>query len=101
MSEITSAQRKYLSKQAHNLEPVVMIGRKGFTEEIIEAVNQALESHELIKVRFVDFKADRALISEQLAAKNNACLVRIIGNIAILYRECDIKEKRRYRLPSK
>ncbi|GAB6089689.1 YhbY family RNA-binding protein [Spirochaeta dissipatitropha] len=101
MSEITSSQRKYLSKQAHNLEPVVMVGRKGFTEEIIEAVNQALESHELIKVRFVDFKAERALISEQLAVKNNASLVRIIGNTAILYRECENTEKRRYRLPSK
>jgi RNA-binding protein len=48
---LTSAQRKELKARAHSLEPVVIIGGKGLTAEVVGEIDRALKSHELIKVR--------------------------------------------------
>ena len=90
--DITSKQRKALSKKAHHLDPVVMVGQQGLTEGVVKAVDKALEDHELIKVRFIDFKEGRREISSEMAEKTGSLLVRVIGNVAILYRENDDKE---------
>ncbi len=100
MKELTSTQRRYLSRMAHDVSPQVMIGKMGFTDAILEAVDGALERDELVKVRFIGFKADRFAISEQLAQRLLASLIRIIGNVAILYRQNNELEKRRLRLPA-
>ena len=59
MIEITSKQRKVLEKAAHSLEPVVIVGQNGVTDSLTEKVAQSLEAHELIKVKFNDFKDDK------------------------------------------
>ena len=84
---LTSSQRNRFSRLAHKLKPVVYIGKAGFTEKILLATDQALEAHELIKIKFIDFKAQKQEISAQLAQDLDAILVRIIGNIAILFRK--------------
>ena len=49
--ELTSKQRKYLEKLAHNLNPVVIVGGAGVTEGVEQMVNNTLASHELIKIK--------------------------------------------------
>ena len=49
-------QKKYLKGLAHGLKPTVFIGQKGVTPAVIQSVDEALDAHELIKVKFVDFK---------------------------------------------
>ena len=56
MTKLKGAQKKYLKSLAHKLKPVVFIGQKGMTETLSTAIDQALNDHELIKIRFVDFK---------------------------------------------
>ena len=46
-----SAERKALKARAHKLDPIVQIGAKGVTEEVIAEIDRALKAHELIKVR--------------------------------------------------
>ncbi len=87
MKEINGSQKRKLKALAHHLNPVVMIGQKGVTESLVKAVDKALEDHELIKVKFVDLKDEKAELIEQVAGETDAFLVTIIGNIAILYRE--------------
>ncbi len=53
---LTSLQKKYLRSLAHGLKPVVFIGQKGVSDTLIQAVDLALTDHELIKVRFNEFK---------------------------------------------
>ena len=48
---LTPAERKALKARAHKLEPVVQIGAKGLTDEVIAEIDRALRAHELIKVR--------------------------------------------------
>ena len=48
---LSSAERKELKARAHKLEPVVIIGNKGLTAEVVAEIDRALKTHELIKVR--------------------------------------------------
>ena len=98
MIEITSKQRKVLEKAAHSLEPVVIVGQNGVTDSLTEKVAQSLEAHELIKVKFNDFKDDKRELTENLCNSSGALLVRIKGNIAILYKEQENPEKRKIKI---
>ena len=60
MLEITSKQRKILEKAAHNLDPIVIIGQNGVTDSLVQMVLNSLKAHELIKVKFNEYKEDRA-----------------------------------------
>lgn len=97
MMELTSKQRKVLEKAAHGLEPLVIVGQNGVTPSLTQMVDGQLKAHELIKVKFNEFKEERLSLAGQLAQDCRAVLVRVIGNIAILYRESDEPEKRHFR----
>ena len=96
MMELTSKQRKVLEKAAHSLEPVVIVGQNGVTESLVDMTKEQLKQHELIKVKFNEFKDEKQSLSLQLAQDCDATLVRIIGNIAIMYRESEDEEKQQF-----
>lgn len=84
---ITPNERRELKSRAHHLNPVVMVGQKGITDELIKATDKALLDHELIKVKFIEFKEERRELAADMAKRTGSDLVDIIGNIAILYRK--------------
>jgi RNA-binding protein len=94
-------QRTYLRGLAHSLRPVIQVGKSGITPELLKAVDEALDAHELIKVKFMDFKEDRKALSKVIGEKTSSEVVGLIGNIAIFYREQPDKDKRKIVLPSK
>ena len=96
MIELNSKQRKLLEKYAHNLQPVVIVGQNGVTESLAEKVTHSLNAHELIKVKFNEYKDEKFDLTNEICEKTNATLVRVIGNVAILYRPAEEVEKRRY-----
>lgn len=100
MSDLTSAQRKHLRGLAHGLDPVVHVGQQGLTEAVLEEIDSALEAHELIKVRFVDFQEEKKSLSREIAENLDAHVAGTIGHVAILYRQHPDPEERRIRLPS-
>ncbi|MFP4438103.1 MAG: ribosome assembly RNA-binding protein YhbY [Chloroflexaceae bacterium] len=100
MQEITQTQRNYLRKLAHNLKPVVQVGRQGLSDLVIAKVNQELAAHELIKVKFVDFQDQKHELTDELVAQSDSTLVRLIGNVAILYRQHPEADKREIILPA-
>lgn len=99
MNELTSAQKKHLRGLAHSLDPVVMVGQKGITQELLDEVSRALNDHELIKVRFTSFKDQRETLSEEISSKCEAGIAGIIGNHLILYREHPDPKRRQITLP--
>lgn len=101
MNKLKGFQKKYLRGLAHNLKPVVLIGQKGLTVELIKSADQALDIHELIKVKFNEFKEkdQKALITEDLCRKIKSEIAGTIGHIAILYREQKDPEKKKIFLP--
>lgn len=97
--DITSKQRAYLRKLAHDLSPVVMIGKYGLNEGVIGALNEALDDHELVKMKFIEFKEERQEMSRRAAEACHALLVTVIGNIAVLFRISADPEKQKIQLP--
>jgi RNA-binding protein len=98
MDKLKGAQIKYLRSQAHHLKPLVIIGAKGVTDQLIGSVDFALKDHELIKVKFGEFKEDKKEISGQIAQATKSEVVGIIGNIAIFYRQNPEPEKRKIKI---
>ena len=56
---LTPAERKALKAKAHKLEPIVRIGTKGLTDDVIAEIDRALRAHELIKVRAGSMERDQ------------------------------------------
>ncbi|WP_322820602.1 YhbY family RNA-binding protein [Chloroflexus sp.] len=81
------AQRAYLRRLAHPLPVTVMIGKNGLTEGILTKIEQELNAHELIKVRFLDHKDMKQSLTETIVSETGADLVAIIGHTAILFRQ--------------
>jgi RNA-binding protein len=91
------AKGKFMDKLKGS--PLVMIGAKGVTDQLIGSVDLALKDHELIKVKFGEFKEEKKEISSQIAQATKSELVGIIGNIAIFYRQHPKPEKRKIKIP--
>ncbi len=99
MSQLTGQQRKYLRGLAHAMQPVVQVGQGGLSDALVAAVDQGLTDHELIKVRFGDFKEQRRELSVAVAERVGAEVAGLIGHVVILYRPRPDPEKRRIVLP--
>ena len=101
MQRLTSSQAKYLRGLAHNLKPVVRIGQKGIAATVLESIHAALDTHELIKVKFVDIKDRRirAACAAEIEQKTGSFLAGVIGHVAIFYRQLRDPEKRKITLP--
>ncbi|MBV34850.1 MAG: ribosome assembly RNA-binding protein YhbY [Rickettsiales bacterium] len=87
---LSKTQIKFLRSKAHKLKPVVMLGDKGLTENVLEEINLALNHHELIKVRIRTEERDdkKAMISE-ICKQTKAQEVQVIGHVVALYRRSD------------
>lgn len=96
MIELNSKQRKFLEKAAHNLQPVVIVGGAGVTEGVTEMVKTSIKAHELIKIKFNEYKEDKIELTNELCTNCDATLVRIIGNVAILYKAAEDPEDRKF-----
>ncbi len=103
MEKLKGYQKKYLKGLVHGTKPLVFVGQKGISPAVTQAVDESLEKHELIKVKFIDFK-EKGQKKEIAGAieKETACeLVGMIGHIAIFYRQHKDPEKRKINVPKR
>ncbi len=88
MKQLSSRQNRYLRGLGHHLSPVAMVGREGLSGSLIDAVNQVLLAHELIKIKVQDNSPlDRKEAADELAGLTGSSLVHVLGKTALLYRE--------------
>ena len=87
MNKLTSANRKYLRALAHHIDPVILIGKNGISDGVINSIKIALNSKELIKIKFRDFKDNKKKLSESIEKHTSSSIVGTIGNILILYKK--------------
>jgi len=85
---LTAAERKALKAKAHKLDPVVQVGAKGLTDEVIAEIDRALSAHELIKVRAASLDRDaRDEAVDRIVERTGADAVQHIGKIFVLFRK--------------
>ena len=84
---LTKFQIRHLRSLAHHLKPVLIIGAKGITENILAELNLAFEAHELIKISIAGANKDeRQIMTQELCQASRAQLVQIIGRTSVLYK---------------
>jgi RNA-binding protein len=95
---MTSKQRAYLKGLAQTMDPIFQIGKSSLTPEICEAVSEALEARELIKISVLkNCFDDPKEIAQTLAERTRSQVVQVIGRKIVLYRES--KENKKILLP--
>ena len=92
--QLTPAQRKDHRADAHHLDPVVMVGNDGLTDNVKKEIDAALNAHGLIKVRvFSDDRVAREVMFQTLAEDLSAAPIQHIGKLLVLWRPKVEKEK--------
>ncbi|WP_373048891.1 ribosome assembly RNA-binding protein YhbY [Vulgatibacter sp.] len=87
MSELAGKDRRALRALGHHLKPVVQIGQQGVTIGIIDAALDALDDHELIKVKVLEgAPVDRKEAAAKLAEETGAQLAQVLGRTFLLYK---------------
>lgn len=84
---LTGKQRRALRAKGHHMEPVVIVGQSGVTEGILGALTQALEDHELIKVKIHEGPESRQEAAEKMAEGTTSELVQLLGRTALLFKK--------------
>ncbi|HEX8724349.1 MAG TPA: ribosome assembly RNA-binding protein YhbY [Gemmatimonadaceae bacterium] len=85
---LTSKQRAELRAEAHHLTAAVHLGHQGATPAVVKSVDDALRTHELVKVQLNRAaEAKPKDVANQLAQAVHADVVQVIGRTATLYRE--------------
>ena len=84
---LTSKQRAYLKSLAADIDPVFQIGKGSVTPEVIDAISEAFNTHELIKITVLkncldDVKEVAITVSE----RSRSDLVQVIGRKFVLYK---------------
>ena len=85
---MSGRDRAELRAEAHHLTPLVHVGQFGLSPTVIQALDDALRTRELVKVqlgRNADVKAQDA--AAELASATRAIVIQVIGKTATLYRK--------------
>jgi RNA-binding protein len=97
---ITSKQRSFLKKLAHDLDPIVYIGKNDLTDNVLNEIDTLLELRELVKVKIQEGSLlDPKETANEIAAELKAEFVQAIGRKFTLYRKS--KENPQIVLPRK
>ena len=84
---MTSKQRAYLKGLASTLEPVFQIGKSGVTPEVTEAISEAFNNRELLKISVLkNCIEEPRSIAELISERTHSQVVHVIGKKIVLYK---------------
>ncbi|MBI5385230.1 MAG: YhbY family RNA-binding protein [Verrucomicrobia bacterium] len=86
MISLTQKEIRQLKARAQLLKATVKVGKQGLSAEFLAALDEALKHHELLKVKFDEFKEQKRELAPQLAEKSGSFLVTRVGNVVVLFR---------------
>src|SRR5450631_980435 len=86
LQPLTNSQIRKFKAAAQLMEPMLKVGKAGLSEGFIRTVSESLAQHELVKMKFVDFKEQKKELAPQLAEKTGSHLVMRVGNVLVLHR---------------
>lgn len=96
---LTSKQKKFLRGLAHSIKPVVQVGKNGLSDPLVQEVDRALASHELLKIKVAGDRDERDQVGSALAERLQAEIAGTIGGVVILFRRQDDPDLRQIELP--
>jgi RNA-binding protein len=101
MIELRNPQKRYLRGLGNGLKPTIHIGKSGLTESLLKAIQEALDDHELIKIRFLEYeREEKKQLIEEISITMDAPMVGSIGHTALFYRPQQNLSERKISLPA-
>lgn len=92
---MTTKQRAYLKSLAMKMDPIFQIGKSSITPSQIEAIREALEARELIKISVLKNCADEPNeLAQVVAERTHSQVVQVIGKKIVLYKEGKYNKKK-------
>lgn len=90
---LTNKQKQFLKTKAHDLKPVILLGANGLTEGVVAEIDNALNFHELIKIKVPgEDREQKVLVMDAIVRETKADKVQVIGKILVLYRQSEDKK---------
>jgi len=86
VEELTNREIRELKARAQRLKPMLKVGKEGLSSQFLKAVEDALAHHELVKVKFDEFKEQKKELGPKLAESVSANLVMAVGHVVVLFR---------------
>ena len=84
---LSKNQIRFLLAKCHGLKPVVLMGQKGLTEELLNELDHALNDHELVKIKLsADDKKARVQLVSEICDRSNSEEIQTIGKMLSVYR---------------
>ena len=83
---LSNPQIRRFKAAAQRLEPMLKIGKAGLSDGFVRSVDEALSQHELVKIKFAEFKEQKKELAPQLAEKTTSHLIMRVGNVMVLHR---------------
>ena len=95
---MTSKQRSYLKGLAMTMDPIFQLGKSSLKPENKQAIAEAIEARELIKINVLQNCADDPNeLAQIVAERTHSQVVQVIGKKIVLYKES--KNKKKIELP--
>lgn len=86
LERLPNSQISRFKSAAQLLDPMLKVGKAGLSEGFIQSVDAALSQHELVKIKFADFKEQKKELAPLLAEKTSSHLIMRVGNVMVLHR---------------
>ena len=86
MEELSNRELRALKARAQLLKPMLKVGKDGLSPAFLKEVDATLAHHDLVKVRFDEFKEQKKELGPKLAEGVRAHLVMQVGHVAVLFR---------------
>ena len=86
VEELSNREVRELKARAQRIKPMLKVGKEGLSPAFLQAVDDALAHHELLKVKFDEFKERKKELGPKLAEGVSANLIMQVGHVAVLFR---------------
>ena len=95
LEKLSNPQIRKLKALGQHLEPMLKVGKAGLSDNFLKTVDEALAQHELVKVKFDEFKEEKKELAPVLAEKTSSHLIHRVGNVVVLYRQQNDPQRRK------
>jgi RNA-binding protein len=98
-SRLPNSKIRHLKALAQRMEPLAKVGKAGLSEPFLMSLNETLDQHELVKVKFGELKEQKKELAPVVAEKTSSHLIMQVGNVIVLYREQPDPARRKIHFP--
>ena len=92
LEPLINSQLRKFKAAAQRLEPMLKVGKAGLSDGFLHSVDAALSQHELVKIKFAEFKERKKQLAPLLAEKTSSHLIMRVGNVLVLHRPRPVLE---------